>query len=75
MLLDKIGDHVNPILVKEARQSMKSKQFSVTFSLLLILSWVWTTIFIAFTVPDVFYESWGKFLLIGYIIILSFPLE
>ncbi|MFN0021797.1 MAG: ABC transporter permease [Pirellulaceae bacterium] len=74
VVLDKIGDHVNPILVKEARQSMKSKQFSVTFSLLLILSWVWTAIFVAFTVPDVFYESWGQFLLIGYIVILSIPL-
>ena len=73
-LLDYLGDGVNPILVKEARQSMKSKQFSVTFSLLLILSWVWTAIFVAFTVPDVFYESWGQWLLIGYVIILSIPL-
>jgi hypothetical protein len=73
-VLDFLGDRVNPILVKEARQSMKSKQFSVTFGLLLILSWFWTAIFVAFTVPDVFYESWGQYLLIGYIIILSFPL-
>ena len=72
--LDAAGDRLNPILVKEARQSMKSKQFSVTFSLLLILSWIWTAIFVAFTVPDVFYESWGVRLLIGYIIILSIPL-
>lgn len=72
--LDYAGDRVNPILVKEARQSMKSKQFSVTFSLLLILSWMWTAIFVAFSVPDVFYEAWGIRLLIGYIIILSFPL-
>ncbi len=73
-VLDVLGDRVNPILVKEARQSMKSKQFSVTFSLLLILSWVWTAIFVAFTVPDIFYESWGQWLLLGYIIILSIPL-
>lgn len=73
-LLDILGDRVNPILVKEARQSMKSKQFSVTFGLLLVLSWVWTAIFVAFTVPDVFYESWGQWLLIGYVIILSIPL-
>ena len=72
--LDAAGDRLNPILVKEARQSMKSKQFSVTFSLLLILSWMWTAIFVAFSVPDVFYEAWGIRLLIGYIIILSFPL-
>ena len=73
-LLDAVGDRLNPILVKEARQSMKSKQFSVTFSLLLILSWMWTAIFVAFSVPDVFYESWGVRLLIGYIVILSIPL-
>ncbi|MBC7853850.1 MAG: ABC transporter permease [Pirellulaceae bacterium] len=72
--LDAAGDRLNPILVKEARQSMKSKQFSVTFSLLLILSWMWTAIFVAFSVPDVFYEAWGIRLLIGYIIIISFPL-
>jgi hypothetical protein len=73
-LLDAVGDRLNPILVKEARQSMKSKQFSVTFSLLLLLSWIWTAIFVAFSVPDVFYESWGVRLLIGYIVILSIPL-
>src|SRR5262245_2639222 len=58
--LDAVGDRLNPILVKEARQSMKSKQFSVTFSLLLILSWIWTAIFVAFSVPDIFYEEWGN---------------
>ena len=73
-VLDFLGDKLNPILVKEARQSMKSKQFSVTFSLLLFLSWIWTAIFIAFSVPDVFYEAWGIRLLIGYVIILSVPL-
>jgi hypothetical protein len=72
--LDAAGDRLNPILVKEARQSMKSKQFSVTFSLLLILSWMWTAIFVAFSVPDIFYEAWGNNLLIGYIVILSIPL-
>lgn len=73
-LLDFLGDKLNPILVKEARQSMKSKQFSVTFSLLLLLSWIWTAIFVSFSVPDVFYEAWGIRLLIGYVIILSVPL-
>jgi hypothetical protein len=30
-ILERIGDRLNPILVKEARQSMKSRQFIVTF--------------------------------------------
>ena len=35
-LLDRVGDRLNPILVKEARQAMKSRQFIVTFALLLV---------------------------------------
>ena len=46
-LLDRLGDRLNPILVKEARQAMKSRQFVVTFSLLLICGWIWTVLFIA----------------------------
>ena len=39
-LLARIGDRLNPILVKEARQALKSRQFTVTFSLLLFGAWV-----------------------------------
>lgn len=73
-ILDFLGDRLNPILVKEARQAMKSKQFSVTFSLLLLLSWVWTALFISFAVPGVFYAPWGMYLLFGYVFVLSVPL-
>ena len=41
-VLDRLGDRLNPILVKEARQAMKSRQFVVTFSLLLIDSALWS---------------------------------
>ncbi len=37
--LERIGDRANPILVKETRQSLKSRQFVVTFMLLLAASW------------------------------------
>ena len=73
-ILDYLGDRLNPILVKEARQAMKSRQFSITFSLLLLLSWVWTSLFIAFTVPGVYYAPWGMYLLFGYVFLLSVPL-
>lgn len=73
-ILDFLGDRLNPILVKEARQAMKSKQFSVTFTLLLIVGWIWTVLFIAFTVPGVYYAPWGMTLLGGYYIFLSIPL-
>jgi hypothetical protein len=73
-LLDKIGDRLNPILVKEARQSMKSRQFVVTFSLLLIFGWVWTVMFIAFGLPAIFYAPVGPAVMTGYYVILSIPL-
>jgi hypothetical protein len=73
-LLDRVGDLLNPILVKEARQAMKSRQFVVTFSLLLIFGWLWTLIFIALTVPDVFFAPVGPAVLTGYYIVLSIPL-
>ncbi|MGE4004134.1 MAG: hypothetical protein AB7I48_28460, partial [Planctomycetaceae bacterium] len=38
-LLEWVGDRANPILVKETRQSLKSRQFVVTFMLLLAASW------------------------------------
>lgn len=38
-LLDRISDWMNPILVKESRQALKSRQFVVTFMLLLLVAW------------------------------------
>ncbi|MEX2026788.1 MAG: hypothetical protein WEH44_05795, partial [Pirellulaceae bacterium] len=57
-LLDYLGDLLNPILVKEARQAMKSRQFSVTFALLLILGWIWTVGFIAYWNVSLYYQSY-----------------
>ncbi len=39
-LLERAGDWLNPILVKETRQALKSRQFVVTFLLMLIASWL-----------------------------------
>src|SRR5262245_58195819 len=73
-LLDRAGDRLNPILVKEARQAMKSRQFVVTFSLLLVFVWLWTVLFISFGVPAIFYAPVGPSVLIGYYVVLSVPL-
>jgi hypothetical protein len=73
-ILERIGDRLNPILVKEARQAMKSRQFVVTFSLLLIFGWLWTVLYVAFGVPRIFYVPVGPGVLIGYYIVLSIPL-
>jgi len=73
-LLDRVGDRLNPILVKEARQAMKSRQFVVTFSLLLIGGWLWTVLFIAAGYPAIYYAPVGPGVLRGYFLVLSIPL-
>ena len=37
--LERLGDRFNPIVVKEVRQALKSRQFVVTFLLLLLAAW------------------------------------
>src|SRR5262245_19498007 len=73
-LLDRVGDRLNPILVKEARPAMKSRQFVITFSLLLIFGWLWTVLFISFGLPAIYYAPVGAGVLMGYYAVLSVPL-
>lgn len=42
--MEAVGDRLNPILVKETRQALKSKQFIVTFLLVLTISWLVATV-------------------------------
>lgn len=72
--LDRAGDWLNPILVKEARQAMKSKQFSITFALLLLLGWFWTALFVVMSIPAVYYAPYGSAVLMGYFVLLTIPL-
>ena len=69
-----VSEWLNPILVKESRQSLKSRQFVVTFFLLLICGWIWSLIGVAVLSPGVYYAPGGKFMLSGYLCILAFPL-
>jgi|GEM_PF-254795 len=73
-LLDGLSDRLNPILVKESRQAMKSRQFTITFTLLLIVGWVYTVLFVLVNLPGVFYSPLGRFMLFGYYLILAVPL-
>src|SRR5688572_23114007 len=73
-LLDLLGDRLNPILVKEARQAMKSRQFVVTFSLLLVCGWLWTVLFVVSGLPAIYYAPVGPGVLTGYYAVLSVPL-
>lgn len=76
--LDRVGERLtgwmNPILIKEARQSLKSKQFLVIFFTLLIASWGWTILGITVNSPDVYYTPTGSSLMGGYYLILAIPL-
>ncbi|WP_254513771.1 hypothetical protein [Anatilimnocola floriformis] len=74
LLLDGLSDRLNPILVKESRQAMKSRQFTITFTLLLIVGWVYTLLFVLVNLPGVFYSPLGRFMLFGYYLILAVPL-
>lgn len=67
------SDWVNPILVKETRQALKSKQFAWTFILLIVLVIGWSFLAILSMVPSVYYASNGSGLLLGYILILLVP--
>lgn len=73
-LLVWVGERLNPILVKEARQSLKSKQFVLTFGLLLLCGWVWSFVGLAIMGPEASYTGKGPEMLMGYVAILAFPL-
>jgi hypothetical protein len=68
------GDWLNPILVKETRQALKSFQFTTTFVLVLAACWVVTIGGLAMIGPSVFYSASGGSLLTGYYAVLAFPL-
>ena len=77
-LVDRASDYFSEwfssILVKEARQAIKSRQFLWTFFLLLLAVVVWTMV--GLTINDTVSndESTGPGLLTGYWFILGFPL-
>ncbi|MFO0897644.1 MAG: hypothetical protein U0836_09515 [Pirellulales bacterium] len=72
--LERAGDRLNPILVKEARQALKSKQFVMTFALVLLASWFWSVGGMLWLGPDANYRPTGQQMFFGYLVILGFPL-
>ncbi len=71
---DRFSDWLNPILVKESRQALKSRQFLTTFTLVLIACWSWSMLGVALRSPDIFYVPGGRYMLVGYFLIQNFPL-
>jgi hypothetical protein len=68
------GDWLNPILVNETRQALKSSQFAITFVLVLVAGWIATIAVVSFIGPRIFYSADGGTLLFWYFLILSLPL-
>lgn len=69
------GELLNPILVKEVRQALKSRQFEVSFGLTLLAAVCWTLLYMSVSVPRIFYvPGGGTDLLRGYAFILLVPL-
>jgi hypothetical protein len=73
-VLVRLGDYLNPILVKETRQALKSFQFTITFVLVLVACWVVTIGGVAVIGPGIFYSASGGTMLYWYYLILLFPL-
>lgn len=72
--LERIGDRLNPILVKETRQALKSRQFGVTFGLVLLCAWVWSIFGAGLMWEDIWHGGRGADMFLGYYVILAFPL-
>lgn len=72
--LDRASDYVNPILVKETRQALKSQQFVLWYMLLLAGCWVVTIGVIAMMGPSAYYAASGGWLYRWYFGMLAFPL-
>jgi hypothetical protein len=71
--LDLWSDRLNPILIKQTRQALKSRQFLTTFFMMLICVWGWSLLSIAIqaTGNDV---SVGPTTLHGFFIVLIVPM-
>ena len=73
--LERWGERLNPILVKETRQALKSRQFTITFVMLLLACLLWSLIGVAAIGPEIYYLPSGSTLFQGYYLILCLPLS
>ena len=69
-----LAERANPILVKETRQALKSRQFLVTFLVVLIGCWIVSFVGVAMVGPQIYYAATGPAMLIAYYTILVIPL-
>lgn len=72
--LTAVAERANPILVKETRQALKSRQFTITFMVVLLLCWIASFVGIAWVGPQIYYAAAGPGMLAAYYTILILPL-
>jgi hypothetical protein len=72
--LTALTERANPILVKETRQALKSRQFVATFLIVLAACWIASFAGVAVIGPRIYYAAAGPQMLLAYYAILCFPL-
>lgn len=70
--MERLSDWANPILVKETRQALKSRQFVVTFMLLLAASWLLSLFGMLLGGADIEFGSVGTRFFQMYFYVLAF---
>ncbi|MBM4004623.1 MAG: hypothetical protein FJ295_15295 [Planctomycetes bacterium] len=68
--LERASEYLNPLLVKEARQALKSNQFASTFILLMTLAWGWSFLGVSLSEFQLTLGPDGRSMLFGYFMIL-----
>ncbi|MGQ0633169.1 MAG: hypothetical protein ACT4QC_01050 [Planctomycetaceae bacterium] len=70
-LPDRASDWLNPILVKETRQALKSRQFVATFLLMLLASWMISVWGIVLAGPGAEFRAIGGSFFFAYYVVLA----
>ena len=68
--LERLGDRFNPIVVKEVRQALKSRQFIVTFLLLLLAAWAGSIFGVSYLGESIDYGSPAVTFYAGFLVAL-----
>ena len=69
--LENASDWLNPILIKETRQALKSRQFIVTFLLMLIAAWLISVFGTLMAGDSLEFGSAGRGLFASYFVVLA----
>lgn len=70
----RIADQINPILIKETRQSLKSRQFVYTFFALLAAAFAWTVAGSFSQMPQIYTTPSAPTMMLGYFAVLAIPM-